>query len=58
MNIWHPCFTDVSQADPVEEPARKTLETFSAVHVLCNNAGGGSSWEMPLAGWKWKSIRS
>jgi len=49
--------TDVSQADQVETLARKTLETFGAVHVLCNNAGvgygGRSSWEIPLEGWKW-----
>jgi NAD(P)-dependent dehydrogenase (short-subunit alcohol dehydrogenase family) len=45
---------DVSQANQVEELARKTLETFGAVHVLCNNAGvgygGRSSWEIPLEG--------
>jgi NAD(P)-dependent dehydrogenase (short-subunit alcohol dehydrogenase family) len=49
--------TDVSQADQVEALARKTLETFGAVHVLCNNAGvgygGHASWEIPLAGWQW-----
>ena len=49
--------TDVSRADQVEELARKTLETFGAVHVLCNNAGvgygGRASWEIPLEGWKW-----
>jgi len=49
--------TDVSQTDQVEELARKTLETFGAVHVLCNNAGvgygGHSCWEIPLEGWKW-----
>jgi NAD(P)-dependent dehydrogenase (short-subunit alcohol dehydrogenase family) len=49
--------TDVSQAKQVEALARKTLETFGAVHVLCNNAGvgygGRSIWETPLEGWKW-----
>jgi NAD(P)-dependent dehydrogenase (short-subunit alcohol dehydrogenase family) len=49
--------TDVSQARQVEALARKTLETFGAVHVLCNNAGvgygGRSSWETSLEGWKW-----
>ena len=49
--------TDVSQADQVEALARKTLETFGAVHVLCNNAGvgygGRTSWEVPMEGWKW-----
>ena len=49
--------TDVSQAKQVETLARRTLETFGAVHVLCNNAGvgygGRSSWETSLEGWKW-----
>ena len=49
--------TDVSQAEQVETLAQKTLDTFGAVHVLCNNAGVGygarSSWEVPLEGWKW-----
>ena len=49
--------TDVSQAEQIETLAQKTLDTFGAVHVLCNNAGVGygarSSWEVPLEGWKW-----
>jgi NAD(P)-dependent dehydrogenase (short-subunit alcohol dehydrogenase family) len=49
--------TDVSDAEQVEELARKTLDEFGAVHVLCNNAGvaygGRSSWETPLEAWKW-----
>jgi len=49
--------TDVSQAEQIEALARRTLDTFGAVHVLCNNAGvgygGRSSWETPLEGWKW-----
>ena len=49
--------TDVSQAEQVVKLAQKTLDTFGAVHVLCNNAGVGygarSSWEVPLEGWKW-----
>ena len=49
--------TDVSDAGQVEELARKTLDEFGAVHVLCNNAGvaygGRSSWETPLEAWKW-----
>jgi NAD(P)-dependent dehydrogenase (short-subunit alcohol dehydrogenase family) len=48
---------DVSQAEQVEVLARKTLEKFGAVHVLCNNAGvaygGRSSWETPLEAWRW-----
>lgn len=31
--------TDVSKAPDVEALAHHTLETFGAVHVLCNNAG-------------------
>ena len=49
--------TDVSEAGQVEALARKTLDEFGAVHVLCNNAGvaygGPSSWETPLEAWKW-----
>ena len=49
--------TDVSDAGQVEALARKTLDEFGAVHVLCNNAGvaydGPSSWETPLGAWKW-----
>jgi len=47
--------TDVSQAEQVEALAHKTLDTFGAVHVLCNNAGvgygGRISWEVPPEGW-------
>jgi NADP-dependent 3-hydroxy acid dehydrogenase YdfG len=49
--------TDVSQAAQVEALAKKTLDKFGAVHVLCNNAGigygGRYSWETPLEGWNW-----
>ncbi len=49
--------TDVSKADQVEALASKTLDTFGAIHVLCNNAGigygGRNSWEVPLEAWKW-----
>jgi NAD(P)-dependent dehydrogenase (short-subunit alcohol dehydrogenase family) len=48
--------TDVSKADQVEALAQKTLETFGAVHIVCNNAGvaaGGLSWSQPLADWEW-----
>lgn len=31
--------TDVSKADDVEALAKKTLDAFGAVHLLCNNAG-------------------
>jgi NAD(P)-dependent dehydrogenase (short-subunit alcohol dehydrogenase family) len=49
--------TDVSRAEQVEALARKTLDTFGEVHVLCNNAGVSygeqHSWEIPLEGWNW-----
>src|SRR5512134_2614404 len=44
IGIW----TDVSRAQDIERLAEKTLATFGAVHVLCNNAGvapGGRVWE-------------
>ena len=48
--------TDVSKADDVEALAKKTLDAFGAVHLLCNNAGVGtglSVWESTLADWQW-----
>ena len=49
--------TDVSQATDIEALAQKTLETFGAVHLLCNNAGVGSGagaiWESTTADWEW-----
>jgi len=48
--------TDVSRADQVEALARRTLETFGAVHIVCNNAGvftGGLCWEAPIADYEW-----
>ena len=48
--------TDVSKASEVENLARKTLDTFGAVHVLFNNAGvaqAGAVWESTLADWEW-----
>jgi NAD(P)-dependent dehydrogenase (short-subunit alcohol dehydrogenase family) len=33
--------TDVSDGDDIEDLAAATLDTFGAVHVLCNNAGIG-----------------
>jgi NAD(P)-dependent dehydrogenase (short-subunit alcohol dehydrogenase family) len=47
---------DVSKAEDVERLARKTIDAYGAVHLLCNNAGvGGVSniWESTLADWKW-----
>jgi NAD(P)-dependent dehydrogenase (short-subunit alcohol dehydrogenase family) len=48
--------TDVSRAHDVERLAEKTLATFGAVHLLCNNAGvapGGVVWENTTADWEW-----
>lgn len=48
--------TDVSDAAAVDELARRTVEAFGAVHVLCNNAGVstiGYQWETPLEDWQW-----
>ncbi len=48
--------TDVSQAGDVETLARKAFETYSAVHLLFNNAGvgaGTTAWESTLADWEW-----
>lgn len=49
--------TDVSQAGDVQALAEKTIGTFGAVHVLCNNAGvppvSGPSWALTEADWKW-----
>jgi NAD(P)-dependent dehydrogenase (short-subunit alcohol dehydrogenase family) len=50
---------DVADPESVEALAQKTLDTYGAVHVVCNNAGvAGSSgayasWEAPLADWEW-----
>jgi NAD(P)-dependent dehydrogenase (short-subunit alcohol dehydrogenase family) len=48
--------TDVANLEDVEALAQKTLDTFGAVHLLCNNAGVGVStsvWECTINDWKW-----
>src|ERR1044071_6569744 len=49
--------TDVAKAESVEALAQKTLETFGAVHIVCNNAGVGGgfgpSWTQSLQNWEW-----
>ena len=48
--------TDVARAQDVERLAEKTLATFGAVHLLCNNAGvapGGVVWENTVGDWEW-----
>lgn len=49
--------TDVSRAEDIEALARFTLDTFGAVHVLCNNAGigigGTMTWQQTVRDWEW-----
>ncbi|MDG2050507.1 MAG: SDR family NAD(P)-dependent oxidoreductase [Myxococcota bacterium] len=48
--------TDVREAEAVDALARQALETFGAVHLLCNNAGvlvGGNAWERTDDDWRW-----
>lgn len=49
--------TNVSKAADVETLARRTIDTFGAVHILCNNAGVApvmaSTWELTEADWQW-----
>ena len=48
--------TEVSNAADVENLAAQTLDTFGAVHILCNNAGVVCSrpiWEHTVADWEW-----
>ena len=48
---------DVSKASDMEALAKKTLETYGAVHMLFNNAGIGNSkytWNYTLKDWEWQ----
>jgi NAD(P)-dependent dehydrogenase (short-subunit alcohol dehydrogenase family) len=48
--------TDVSRGEDVEALARFTIDTFGAVHVVCNNAGvaaGGVTWQQTVKDWQW-----
>jgi NAD(P)-dependent dehydrogenase (short-subunit alcohol dehydrogenase family) len=48
--------TDVSKPEQVDALARRALDAFGAVHVVCNNAGvftSGPIWEQTLGDWKW-----
>jgi NAD(P)-dependent dehydrogenase (short-subunit alcohol dehydrogenase family) len=49
--------TDVAVAESVDELARKALEAYGKVHVVCNNAGvlnsAGPIWEASLKDWQW-----
>ena len=47
---------DVSSHEQIQALADATIETYGAVHVLCNNAGIGiptATHKMKLADWKW-----
>jgi len=48
--------TDVSRSEDVEALAKFTVDTFGAVHLLCNNAGvavGGVTWQSTVKDWEW-----
>jgi len=48
--------TDVSKPENIEKLARKAIDTFGEVHLLCNNAGvaaPGALWECNLSDWNW-----
>jgi NAD(P)-dependent dehydrogenase (short-subunit alcohol dehydrogenase family) len=48
--------TDVAKRSDVETLAKKTLDTFGAVHLLVNNAGvaaGSTPWEATWNDWEW-----
>jgi NAD(P)-dependent dehydrogenase (short-subunit alcohol dehydrogenase family) len=48
--------TDVSKAEQVDALAKRALDAFGAVHVVCNNAGvftAGTTWEQSLGDWQW-----
>jgi NAD(P)-dependent dehydrogenase (short-subunit alcohol dehydrogenase family) len=48
--------TDVGDDASVAALARKTVDTFGAIHVACNNAGvyaGGLLWEQTEADFEW-----
>lgn len=48
--------TDVSKLTDVEALAQATMDTYGAVHVLCNNAGVGTAapiGQTSIADWEW-----
>jgi NAD(P)-dependent dehydrogenase (short-subunit alcohol dehydrogenase family) len=48
--------TDVSKLADIESLAEATMDTYGAVHVLCNNAGVGTAapiGQTSLADWEW-----
>jgi NAD(P)-dependent dehydrogenase (short-subunit alcohol dehydrogenase family) len=51
--------TDVSRLESVQALARRALETYGAVHIVCNNAGVGTDetksmiWDSADNDWTW-----
>ncbi|MDY6835171.1 MAG: SDR family NAD(P)-dependent oxidoreductase [Chloroflexota bacterium] len=49
--------TDVTKPEEVDALAKKTIDIFGVVHLVCNNAGvvvaGTDIWDNTLADWKW-----
>ena len=49
--------TYVSKQDQIEALAKKTIDSYGAVHILCNNAGVSYTdrymWEIPNVAWEW-----
>jgi NAD(P)-dependent dehydrogenase (short-subunit alcohol dehydrogenase family) len=51
-----PVRLDVSKEGEVQDLARRTVEHFGAVHVVCNNAGVAARaepWFGPISSWEW-----
>ncbi|MFV1989568.1 MAG: SDR family NAD(P)-dependent oxidoreductase [Acidimicrobiales bacterium] len=49
-------YADVSSAEQVDELARRSIEEFGSVNVMCNNAGVSSPedpWTGSLDAWNW-----
>ncbi|MHA1802902.1 MAG: SDR family NAD(P)-dependent oxidoreductase, partial [Promethearchaeota archaeon] len=47
---------DVSKLHDIENLAKKTIDEFGEVHLLCNNAGVGAGcflWECDIHDWNW-----
>lgn len=49
--------TDVRRDEQLQALARRTLDAYGSVHILCNNAGvaagAPSTWEYTLRDWDW-----
>ncbi len=52
----HGIITDASHRDSLRSAAEQAIDTFGAVHVVCNNAGvaaGGLVGDIPERDWSW-----